>query len=349
MAGLSLPQLKGYLKNVKDLEVECYQLQKLSGEITSQINSVTRQNKGLMGQNANRYVKSGAGAYISDAVKGVGGGIICGALLGCAAWVVIWIIGTWLTEVWGESIGEMIWDTIHGIFMLPITLIRIIIFLFTKTPISSFHLPFLPFIIVGIVGGAVAGPLSQIIGRKKDENNLPTLQEYNHSKGIKIASNNQAIEALRMSQKTCLEKYQETKGILEKYYALNYIYPKYRGLVPICTIYEYFDSGRCAALQGHEGAYNLYESELRMNMVIGKLDEVIDRLDEISSNQRMLAQELRASNAKIERVMGSMASSLDSIRQSSAMTEYYSGVTAANTSFMKWYTILNNNGSVLPL
>jgi len=349
MEGLSSSQLKSYLKNVKDLEVECYQLRKLSSELTSRMNNIAQQNKNLSTQNPHKYVKYGTGTYIKDAIKGVGSGIVLGAIFGCIVWIIVWGIGSWLTEVWGENIGQIIWDTIHGIFMLPITLFWMIFSLFTKTPISKFHLPFFPFIIIGIFGGIVICLRTFINGRKKDEKNLPTLQEYEHNKDKKIAINNKTVEALRLSQKICMEKHQETKSILEKYYALNYIYPKYRGLVPICMFYEYFDSGRCTALQGHEGAYNLYESELRMNMIIGKLDEIIYRLDEISSNQRILAQELRASNTKIEQIMRSMSSSLDSIQQSSAMTEYYSGITAANTSFMKWYTILNNKGAVLPL
>ena len=36
------------------------------------------------------------------------------------------------------------------------------------------------------------------------------------------------------------------------------------------------------------GAYNLYEQELRQNLIINKLDFVIDRLDTVIDNQHML-------------------------------------------------------------
>ncbi len=43
--------------------------------------------------------------------------------------------------------------------------------------------------------------------------------------------------------------------------------------------------GRCVAFEGHEGAYNIYENEIRLNVVIQKLDDVIQKLDQIQDNQ----------------------------------------------------------------
>jgi hypothetical protein len=51
---------------------------------------------------------------------------------------------------------------------------------------------------------------------------------------------------------------------------------------------EYLDSGRCSALEGPDGAYNLYESELRQNYIISKLDTIINQLDMIRENQYYL-------------------------------------------------------------
>lgn len=53
----------------------------------------------------------------------------------------------------------------------------------------------------------------------------------------------------------------KNEGLLKDYYKPNVIYPKYQALVPVCTMYEYFDSQRVSSFTGHEGAYNLYENE----------------------------------------------------------------------------------------
>lgn len=53
----------------------------------------------------------------------------------------------------------------------------------------------------------------------------------------------------------------QTKENLQKLYNYNIIHPKYRGLIPVCSLYGYFDTGVCTQLEGHEGAYNKYDTE----------------------------------------------------------------------------------------
>ena len=47
-------------------------------------------------------------------------------------------------------------------------------------------------------------------------------------------------------------------------------------------------SERCYGLTGHEGAYNLYENELRLGHIISTLDSISSDIKEIKQNQRML-------------------------------------------------------------
>lgn len=67
--------------------------------------------------------------------------------------------------------------------------------------------------------------------------------------------------------------------------SLGIIYPKYLDIVALTTISEYFETGRCATLVGPDGAYNLYESEIRANRIITQLDQVIASLETIKENQ----------------------------------------------------------------
>ncbi len=85
----------------------------------------------------------------------------------------------------------------------------------------------------------------------------------------------------------------ETRNELYKY---NIIYEKYRSYTYLTTLYEYLDSGRCAALEGPNGAYNLLETESRTNEIILQLNSISASLEAIKSNQFMLYKELRQVN-----------------------------------------------------
>lgn len=60
---------------------------------------------------------------------------------------------------------------------------------------------------------------------------------------------------------------------------------KYQNFVMISSIHEYICSGRCSTLEGHEGAYNILEMELRLDRIEGKLDNIIQKLNQIKDNQ----------------------------------------------------------------
>lgn len=80
----------------------------------------------------------------------------------------------------------------------------------------------------------------------------------------------------------------DTENALEQAYSYNIIYPKYRNMVAICSFYDYFASGRCDMYEGKDGAYNLYESELRQNTIISKLDSIAENLEAIKGSQYAL-------------------------------------------------------------
>jgi hypothetical protein len=112
--------------------------------------------------------------------------------------------------------------------------------------------------------------------------------------------------------------------------------------VPICSFYEYFCSGRCNSLEGHEGAYNIYENELRQNLIIGKLDVVIDRLDQIEGNQYMLYDAINSTNQRINNIsreMKTLSGQIKSISASSRIIEYNTAKSMENTEVLKWLEI----------
>ena len=111
----------------------------------------------------------------------------------------------------------------------------------------------------------------------------------------------------------------------EELYSIDVVYSKYRDLIAISTIYEYFASGRCSELEGPDGAYNLYESELRANIIIGSLGQIISDLQQIKNSQFALYQEIKNSNRVI-------ASLLSNIADNTHMTAYYANMAAVAAS-----------------
>lgn len=104
-----------------------------------------------------------------------------------------------------------------------------------------------------------------------------------------------------------------SKQNLKQIYSQNIIYPKYRNLIMICSIYEYICSGRCTTLEGHEGAYNILELEIRLNRIITRLDLVITRLDVIQNNQYLLYSTIQETNHQIAGIIESTNNMIDSL------------------------------------
>ena len=310
---LNLSQCKEYLKNIKDLEISCYQQERLLQELRKQPsiakNRITELENQLRAEKAPVEPTSVSSSIITNVVLNIFVPII-GAIVG----IVIAII------------------------------VRILLAIFSSE-IELFSSPWLPYIFWGaVIGYAVFFLLYLIIftsNAKKDAvleqkaypEKMNLFREKQKELSEQIERKKKEIDIIIPQEITAsVETYRQTKELLQKYYSMGFVYPKYRGLVPVFTLYEYLESGRCFSLLGHEGAYNLYENELRMNTIIGKLDDIIDRLDDISAGQRLLAQEIRRSNEQLNRI----SMTLDNIENNTALTQYYSSVTASNTTFMSW-------------
>ena len=99
-----------------------------------------------------------------------------------------------------------------------------------------------------------------------------------------------------------VELMEKCYGLQSKLYSYNVIYGKYRTYVAMSTFIDYFLSGRVASLDGSDGAYNLYEQEFRADIVIGKLDLILDSLEDIKDNQYFLYNELQSVNSTLARI-----------------------------------------------
>lgn len=120
----------------------------------------------------------------------------------------------------------------------------------------------------------------------------------------------------------------KTETALEQLYALDIIFPRYRAIIPVTMFYEYLETGRCEELAGAAGAYNKYEEELRMELIIGELrsmksvlNSIRGQLGQLSAqakrlqqNQYLLFQSMQESN----RLIANISHSAVSLAQSNA-------------------------------
>lgn len=115
--------------------------------------------------------------------------------------------------------------------------------------------------------------------------------------------NSRKIISLRRELDELNEQHLNSQRTLEQLYAKGIIFPKYRNLIMVSSLYEYICAGRCKELEGHEGAYNILEMEIRLDRVITQLDRIIAQLDSIKQNQFMLYSAIQESNQQSARLL----------------------------------------------
>lgn len=149
-----------------------------------------------------------------------------------------------------------------------------------------------------------------------------SLEKYRKEESHYLAHCKETIDMLCATEKRLSET-------LDKLYAEGVIYSKYRNMVAVSTIYEYLESGRCSQLEGPDGAYNLYEMELRQNVIIGQLSSITDNLERIKENQFTLYNEIVEAN-------GNTSSLLSDIGDDIAFSAYQNKAMKDSLETMKY-------------
>ena len=107
---------------------------------------------------------------------------------------------------------------------------------------------------------------------------------------------------------------EESQKNLQIIYGQNIIFPKYRNLVMVSSLYEYVAAKRCSALEGADGGYNILETEIRLDHIITQLDRVISNLEAIKKSQYMLYVAMQAVNQQSAQILESTNRMVDSLR-----------------------------------
>ena len=127
-------------------------------------------------------------------------------------------------------------------------------------------------------------------------------------------------------------------------YSCDIIFEKYRDIVSMAMFCEYLESGRCLELLGPDGAYNLYENEIRMNMIVSQLNQVIESLEQIKNNQFLIYSALQTMNAQLSKLNTSMdkaVKSLSNIETDVAHIDETAEIIAYNTERTAYYSQKN--------
>ena len=132
-------------------------------------------------------------------------------------------------------------------------------------------------------------------------------------KDIKVQIIGQELEVLGVNCKS-------TARLLGCYYQQNLIRKKYRNLIAVSSFHQYFLSGQCQRLEGPEGAYALFESEL----ACGHVDEVIGRQNLIQAAEKIFCEVLRVAN------------NFQSLEENAYVTVFNGSIATQNTKFQKW-------------
>jgi hypothetical protein len=182
---------------------------------------------------------------------------------------------------------------------------------------------------------------------KYNQDKLLAEEQYQREYNIAKAKTDEAKQAANQFDNT-IKEIEET---LKRLYDVNLIFPKYRNMVAMCTIYEYFASGRVTTLEGPDGAYNLYESELRQNLIINKLDTIVSQLEQIKENQYTLYIELKKTNDVLKNISNDVRNiykNTEDIAQTSHAIALSSTISACclkaiekNTEAIKYLSYIN--------
>lgn len=230
-----------------------------------------------------------------------------------------------------ESTGTIF---INSVITAGMGVLLILLFLYFAVMIGIYE--FAEAIIMTIVAGLTLFIFfwgTGINSREKDIRDNRNIAKDNEQ----LNRNKKAMyEYLIENQESTKSVYENTERILKQYYDRNILFPKYRNLIAVSSIYEYLQSGRCSTLEGYEGAYNIFENELRLNLIVTKLDDIIYRLDSIRDNQYMLYDAINRGNHTSEKLF----QSLEKIGDNSAVSAYNSSINAQNTEFLKWVEFL---------
>ena len=150
-------------------------------------------------------------------------------------------------------------------------------------------------------------------------------------------------DILKAERDSLYEQWSKTKKTLQQFYDVGILYGKYHNdFVAVASFLDYFMSGRCSTLgenRGGDGAYNTYEAELLQHRILNKLDQIIESLEQIKSNQWTIYSAIQEGNrisAGLVDATNRLAAASENTAANSAIAAYNSQQSANELNQIKW-------------
>nr|WP_302856695.1 hypothetical protein [uncultured Ruminococcus sp.] len=216
--------------------------------------------------------------------------------------------------------GMLITGIVTGIIVGLIFVINFFNDTFKNGGIATIIFSPIVFVFAALIGAVALGPtLGLIVGKiihtknqgELDREYRQEMQEYNKL----VEDDKMRLRVEEVQRNFLYEQIASLQAQIKKSRDnLSYFYSKnvidkiyYNDMVAIASFYQYFKTKQTYSLgfdrsTGDTGAYRIYEYEKRMNIIITKLDTVIEKLDEIKNNQAVLYSTMIDANNKIDRM-----------------------------------------------
>ena len=228
-------------------------------------------------------------------------------LLGLLLTIIFGILGVFVVK-WGASF----WGT-PGFMMAVIVVPFGVMFVFGAIILMLFSE------IPGAIGKIRRGKMAQIHYEEELKKYKQDLKEYyDNLQKDKDRVKEELVRKYVVADSLNELQDQKARSLMNlgKIYSKNIVYPKYRNLPMLCSIYEYLCSGRCSTLEGRDGAYNILEMEMRLDRIITSLDLILANLQAIRQNQYVLYSAIQDSSRKVNAIVDNtnqMASQIEQI------------------------------------
>ncbi len=215
----------------------------------------------------------------------------------------------------------------------------------------------------GIVAAIIGGFVGCLIEKSKANKKQKELDEEYESQLVGHIVDSDR-EKSRLADEAVKKKYLEkeielmTEILKRSYnsrkmlYEQNLLHRDYHDLISVGTIYGYFVKGQTQSLSfdpktGDQGAYNIYENQRRLDMIITNTEEILKKMDTIIQTQYELADGLVRAEKRIgvlcrgvNDFMQSANSKLDRIGECAELTAYNTERAARELEYQSWLTIV---------
>lgn len=254
-----------------------------------------------------------------------------------------------LTGIIGFSVCAVVWLILEGLRNysgdnLLLGLISMLSPLLTPLPLVA-GLIWMGFFLTAGVKFSLEASKQNKEGKRNYEQALQRYRLQKSQDDVRLAAEKKILPDLKQNAEMLRERAQKSKEILEQYYGLNIIAPKYRSLICVATFLEYLENERCCKLTGHEGCYNLFESELRQGTIIAQLSNISQQLDQIRENQERAADALECIQHTCRHLtegIQNLSGTMDMVLENQRVQAYCAEQTARDQRFLNDYVIMRD-------